>query len=248
MHDGSFEGLMTAIAVALREGDRVEGLLRADDPPTLLPVEPVRTRPDILDRMGDYLARRAGPETPEVLYHAYLSLWPDLDTPMLRYVRLGLSMGRDPGPLRQNPDVLRVKQAQRKLLGEMHLFLGILRFRQAGPSLFVADCEPDGRILPLLGDHFADRLWDQPFVIRDLRHGEAVLYRPGADWRLVALPDEKRAPLESADPMEALWRRYFEVLAIPERRNPLVQRTHLPKKRWRHLVERPGAGPDPNQQ
>jgi len=138
-----------------------------------------------------------------------------------------------------------------------HAYLGLLRFRQVSPELYLADFSPDFHLMPLVLPHFCERLPDQPFVIRDLKRDLTALHVPGRTVRIFVMAppgihDEPPAfadralpapttsdPSASGDPFDALWRRYLERLTIPERRNIKLQRANMPKKYWKYLTERP---------
>jgi probable DNA metabolism protein len=212
-------------------------------------VQDVPAAVGLADRMGDFLARRLGAEVPATVYQAWLSETPGIDDAIVGYLRIGLELGRDPGGLLQRPDVAATMKASRRTGFEAHRFLGLVRFRLRG-SLYLSEIEPDTDVLPLIGDHFAARFHDQAFAIHDLRRGRAVLHPPGGRWTIADVaPDgketspsagEDRSPAPQ-DRFEAMWRRYFQAMAIEERFDPKLQRNHLPKKHWRHLVEEPGA-------
>ncbi len=250
-YDGTFEGFLTAAAAALRAPPGV-CLLRPDDPPPLLPVEEAPAEAGLADRLGAYLAERLGPEVPATVYQAWLSGMPGVDDAIVGFLRIGLARRTDPSGLLQDPTVRTTVKAARRTGREAHAYLGLVRFRLRG-SLYFAEIEPDTDVLPLLGDHFAERFHDQTFAIHDLRRNRAVLHPAGGGWEIAAVGEgthgeeglDARAGAAGAvapvDGFEAMWRRYFDAMAIEERLNPGLQRNHMPKKRWRHLVERPGA-------
>ena len=248
-YDGSFEGFLSAAAAELRTPGGY-GILRPDARIPLLPVQEVATDSGLADRMGPYLASRLGPEVPATVYRAWLSQQEGIEDALVGYLRTGLSRHVDPSGLLQVPEVETAVKASRRVEREAHRFLGLVRFRLRGP-LYVAEIEPDTDILPLLGAHFAERFHDQRFAIHDLRHGKAILHLPEGGWDIVPcaageLGVDKDAPvaLTATDAFEAMWKRYFKVMAIEERINPERQRGFLPKKHWRHLVEEPGRPPE----
>lgn len=57
------------------------------------------------------------------------------------------------------------------------------------------------------------------------------------------MPDSLREMLANdREPLgETQWRAYFEMIAVPERRNPRLQAKCMPRRYWRNLVEKPGV-------
>jgi probable DNA metabolism protein len=77
----------------------------------------------------------------------------------------------------------------------------------------------------------------EPWLIHDCRRGLG-LFAQGRHWRLETI--ETGQPLihaEGEKKYQQLWRTFFTEIAIPERRNPQLQKQFLPMKYWRYLVE-----------
>lgn len=242
-YDGTFEGFLSAAAAALRRPPG-SALLRPDAETPLLPVEDVPAEAGFADRFGPFLSMRLGSEVPATVYQAWLSELPGIDDAIVGYLRIGLERRTDPSGLLQLAPVAATMKASRRTGFEAHRFLGLVRFRLRG-ALYLAEIEPDTDVLPLIGDHFADRFHDQTFAIHDMRRGRAVLHPAHGSWEIgevdVAASQGEPGAVVPPDAFEAMWRRYFQAMAIEERLNPGLQRNHLPMKHWRHLVEEPGV-------
>ncbi len=261
-YDSTFEGLLSALTVCLRDRREVWGIIpdgRVRQ--SLLPPEPVAVEPDILARFDRFLSRRFGGDVLELLFHAYLSEREDIEMRILGFLRLGMRIGGDPSGMLQEPDVCSVRDAARAVTRQTHAYLGLLRFRLSG-GVYVADFEPDFHVLPLVAPHFSERMSDRPFLIRDRRRSMAVVSWPGQPWFIIALDAEDTSagndacdggmvPRTDGEPggaggtketYEEIWRSYFAVMAVPERINPSLQRSNMPKKYWKYLVEHPGEG------
>jgi probable DNA metabolism protein len=256
-YDGSFEGLLSALTLCLREERAIWGILperRAAS--CLLPCEPVLVEPDILARFDRTLSRRLSADVMELLFHAFLSEREDIELRILGFLRAGLRIGRDPSDMLQDPDVATVREAARAVGHQSHAYAGLLRFRLTA-GVYVADFEPDYHLLPLVLPHFAERLGDQPFLIRDRRRSLAGVSWPDRTPFIIELdagdPEDPdglattgsggglpAAPGES-DGYEDAWRSYFAAMAVPQRIHPALQRSNMPKKYWKYLIERPGG-------
>jgi len=257
-YDESFEGLLSALALCLREERTVWGILperRAVS--CLLPCEPVPVEPDILARFDRTISRRLSADVMELLFHAFLSEREDIELRILGFLRAGLRIGRDPSGMLQDSDVAAVREAARAVGHQSHAYAGLLRFRETA-GVYVADFEPDYHLLPLVLPHFAERLGDQPFLIRDRRRSLAGVSWPDRTPFIIALEadppevsDGLAAPAGpggdlpavycAPDGYEEAWRSYFAVMAVPQRIHPALQRSNMPKKYWKYLIERPGG-------
>ena len=250
-YDATFEGLLSALALCLREHKDVWGILPEGCAQTSLfsPV-PVVSEADILPRFDAYLCRRFGEGITDLLFHAYLSGREDIEMRILGFLRIGLRIGGDPSGMLQENDVASVRDAARAVTRQAHAYLGLLRFR-LDTGVYVADFEPDYHLLPIVAPHFAERMNDRPFLIRDRRRSLAAVGWPDRPWFIVAL-DAKDVPQNGlAIPgsgeksYEDIWRAYFAVMAVPQRINPSLQKSNMPKKYWKYLVERPGESHPP---
>ena len=116
---------------------------------------------------------------------------------------------------------------------------GFVRFREVRGGFYYAQLEPDHDVLPLIARHFADRFRDQHWVIHDLRREKGIIHdATRRDWvmtpiELNTLPEFTEQELD----VQGLWKSYFMHIAVEERRNPELQRSKLPLKYRRHLVE-----------
>lgn len=105
-------------------------------------------------------------------------------------------------------------------------------------ELWLARVAPDFHVLPLLAEHFVGRYGSQPWAIADVRRGLALVHTPGQPLAVTfadALLDLPRATDEAS--FQRMWRRYVTSVNIHERRNPRLQRRHLPRRYWPYLTE-----------
>lgn len=194
-YEPTFAGLLSAVAACLRSGQEPELLMPDLDQLTLLPMMDVATEPGILQLFRRHLVAalgaEAGVEVFEQAQAAFLSDDEGIGLPIHRYLAAALRMRRDPSGNLLDRDVARVVATARKVQSQAHAYLGLLRFRQVSPELYLADFSPDFHLLPLILPHFCERLPDQPFVIRDLKRDLAALHVPGRPVRIfvMAPPD-----------------------------------------------------------
>ncbi len=99
----------------------------------------------------------------------------------------------------------------------------------------MGEIEPKNRVLPLLAAHFAARYSGERLVLYDRTHREAFVSDRGR-WRLLPAEDFRMGPAGSEErAFRAMWRKYYQTIAIEGRLNPKCQSAHLPK-RYRHVM------------
>lgn len=197
IYDGSFAGLLTAVAWCLRRGCRPDAILSESDQLPLLDSIALPVEAGIRQLFGKHYRLQLGAEQAEVVldtaYRAWLSELPGLGTAIHGFLAAALRERQDPSGRLTDPDVASVVGAAKRVSGQAHQYLGLLRFRRVGPLLYLADFSPDYHVLPLILPHFADRLADQDFVICDRRRGIAAWHH-AAGLDAVGHPAAKHRP------------------------------------------------------
>lgn len=241
----TYEGLLTAVIVTLRQREIPLEMLSEDEPMTLLPELSTGEQRDAPDRLYRHLSRLMPPRLARQIMRTIFQAWcarpQGIALAITRYVWRAIRQRSDPADRRYLPEVAAVVNASERAGGQAHVWCGLLRFRQPVPSVYLADFAPEEDLIPLLLPHFADRLSDQTFVIRDLRHRRAALHLADGRQtilRLADIPDFSDA-LETPDQFIEMWQLYLQHLTIPERRQKSLQQHNLPRKHWRYLAERP---------
>jgi len=107
---------------------------------------------------------------------------------------------------------------------------------------------PDHYILPLIADHFADRLAGERWIIHDRKRGLAVVYdghQTDKDpfcaqrkWYITDFSHNGQLPLTQREQYyQELWQLYFDKISIESRRNPRLQAQFVPYRYRNDLVE-----------
>lgn len=271
--DGSFEGMLTAFAAALRQGAEsagfaAEGMPGGEGNGDLFAAPPLRvaSAPEEAALLLNGVRRRISDTAADRVMHVWWAERPELFTPLYEYLALGFRHGGSVDGYRTHPAVRTVLHAAGKVAGESHRLKGLLRFRELADGSLYAPVTPDANVVLTLGWHFRRRLAGERWVIHDLRRslgvfwdgkrldacevtaGPAVAVDP-------AVPENGTAALSLAESagvyhvrearVQQLWRGFFAHVAIPERINPVLQRRCMPRRYWAHLVEKPQEGRAP---
>jgi hypothetical protein len=137
---------------------------------------------------------------------------------------------------RGNPAVRTVLAAAYRVSREIHRLMGLLRFNPGGDGSYRARCGPDHFVLPALAEHFYRRFGESPWIIIDEKRRIALVRESRVEPRLIPWmgPSGENS---GADPWEALWRHYHQVINNEQRKNPELQKQFMPRRYWKYLPE-----------
>lgn len=245
LYDGSFEGLLTCIYYHYYRTPAT-GIYLQDtyQPALMIDHETVSTKTELAARVYQGIENKISRYSLDCVYDVWLSSVPERENIILRYLILGFRMGPKVDLYHTHPDVFPLQKASRQVTREVHRFLGLLRFADTGRFLY-ASLTPDHHILPLIADHFADRMAGERFIIHDQNRKLAVVYDgPSSSqskersWYLTDFPYQIN-PNQSQEEQhfQDLWQRYFHQISIESRRNPRLQTQFVPLRYRSHLVE-----------
>jgi probable DNA metabolism protein len=240
VYDGSFEGLLTCVHEAYYRREAPAGIScgEALQENLLMQYETIQTEEGKAEKVLRALRNKLSEDILQNVFHAYLSELPEIELWILRYVQLAFRVGPAVDSHLWEDSVLKILEVTRKVRFESHRMLGLLRFRELAEGTYYAPMGPDHNIVSLIAPHFAARLSDQRWMIHDIMRNIGALYN-GREWTLVLLRQRKALPLhENELEFQRLWKQYFESIAIAGRRNPRLQRQHMPSRYWLYLVEK----------
>lgn len=133
-------------------------------------------------------------------------------------------------------EVLRISGYVRR---EAHKMKGFLRFKELEGNVLYAEIEPTNDILFLLSCHFAKRLKNEFWIIKDKKRKIISIY----DKKRFKILNEEEFqlidPKESTNEQEyeTLWKTFYKTIGIKERKNDRCRRNFMPKKYWKYITE-----------
>ncbi|WP_305043309.1 TIGR03915 family putative DNA repair protein [Geoalkalibacter sp.] len=242
-YDGSYAGLLSVLQriFAWRE---TPAAISADEPAQddlfAAPIF-VATDPRRADELLTAIRTHLSPHTAANLRHAFFSERPGREMALYHYLAQGWRVrGRLDEDL-ANPAVSEAHRLAQLVRREAHRLKGLARFRETADGLLYAPLEPAHFVLPLLAPHFAGRLSAERWLLHDVRRGKGVLHEAGR-WVLADLTVAAAPELSDEEARwQQLWRTFHRRIAIAERANPSQQRSCMPMKYWRYLVEMEGS-------
>ncbi|WIV12330.1 TIGR03915 family putative DNA repair protein [Proteiniborus sp. MB09-C3] len=240
IYDGSFDGLLTAIYEAYYRREIPDEILSEDSPQQSLLVEKVHIETDLEKSKKVYssIKTKISEYTLKNCFYVFLSERPDRGTAIYRYLRLGWKVGRGIDQNLKNDSVLTVHKIRQQVSKEVHLMLGFIRFSHLSNGVYYSQIEPDNDIVGLMAPHFAERLSDECWIIHDVRRNIGVMYNK-KEWIMRDLNISGEISFqEEEEDYQKLWKEYFNTIAIRNKINPKLQRQHMPKRYWKHLIEK----------
>ena len=259
------EGVLAAVGMTYlaRVGrtDRVR-LARADACQPMLG-EATCAAPPAADASAVALARRVlagvrrstGAEAARRIVLACAADGPDAPEAVRRYVRTCFACGRAL-PL-TDPSVLALDDLARTVTNEVEKTRQFVRFSHVADGSWMAVFRPAANTVPLVANHFAERMGTERFCLLDPARGVAALHETGqrrcqivrVDAQLASRMERELRLASDESYVRALWKRLYDGLAL-EGRSPYERgydlRTHwMPKRLWEGLVELDPRSADP---
>ena len=246
-YDGSLEGLLSAVFLAYERKEDPADIVSRDAWRPRIGQEEVRvqTDEDRAERVRAGLVRACGSEAFEALKGVYLSDEEGKGAAILRFVRYAMKRGASALNDLLHPDVADFVRINKAVYNERHLWQQFMRFSQVEGGVYVARCNPNANVVPLLMDWFSARFNTQPFVIYDEVHGLAGVSHEG-EWRLVKTDSFHMPPPTQDDALfQEAWKTFYDAVAVESRYNPELRRQFMPKRLWKNIQEVKDGGAVP---
>ena len=245
--DGIFTGIYDAWAsrlghscVGLRIGREMELELFAE-------YREVGTDPEKAEKVARSIREKMGQDAYQTIYQAALSRQPERAECIYRVVVRGMSSGVSKKEARnviwnlQDPNVCRTFELSRKTGNEAHRYIEFVRFRELENGVLFSEIQAENQILPLIGEHFADRFPNEDFMIYDNGHHDCLIHGKRRPWFILRNTDPDASAKEKIgkkeEELQDLWRSFCDTIAITERRNTKLQQQFWPLKFRRWMTE-----------
>lgn len=244
LYDGSFEGLLTVIYRSyydkIPDNIEIEGKYNEN---FLYEYIKINTEEEKYRKVYNAILEKISKETLELIYYAYLSQTSGVEYEIYKYLKMAFKIGFQIKSHIAEETVLKMEKLKDKVKRESIRMLEFIRFTKVDENFYYTQIEPDYYLLQIITDHFAKRLQDQNFIIHDLKREMASIYNK-KEWIIIPLTFEEGEKLKSEDSSfyEKLWLDYFKSIAIEERKNEKLQRGHMPRRYWKHIIEMKDIG------
>jgi probable DNA metabolism protein len=238
LYDGSTDGLLSAIAYILENDPIPESAVLTEKGRTLFE-DGLFIATDALsaETLFTRLYQRA-PQAAHTVYDCILAEKVGAETNLLRYLALCFAMGDKVDGHLNHPAVREMVAISKKVARELHKMKGLLRFEELADGTYLGKMEPDHNILHPLALHFTNRLRGQTWFIYDVKRGTVANWDKDELQVFAVEAFQNPALSENEKKIQALWRTFFDTIAISSRKNPSLQKSNMPMKYWKYLTEK----------
>ncbi len=243
-YDGTYPGFLTAVYEIYHRGlASLEEITKDSEEVSLFGADVVvETNFLKAERVAQGFEKTCGKTATRWLYRAFLSDDSGMEMKLFTFLRRGFQLGKGIYAYQKESWVQDILDMQREVGNEVEKFRGILRFSELEEGMLFAECEPTHDVLPILAVHFEARLSSERWAIYDKKRRRAAVYEDGkVSLVWVEHPAEQLAYSDKEMDFRKLWRKYYQHMAIEERRNPALHQNFLPKKYWAYLTELNGG-------
>ena len=182
------------------------------------------------------------------VYYASLSNEEDKVDAIYHFLKQGFRYGARVLDMHGLVQVCRVYELYRSVSNENQKYRGFVRFAEIGRQgrkILLARIRPKNQLLPLLGQHFADRFGQENFAIIDDERAMGYFHGETAFLSKVDMAQIDRLWQGQRDTAyEELFQTFFRSIAIKERENYVCQRTMCPIRYRDYMVEFSGGKAD----
>ncbi len=235
-YDGSFDGLMCCVYDSFYRKELPLSIIDNEEPQhTLFDIRDVITDRAKAARVKNAIGEKISYEALGFIRNAFLTNLRDREIHILKFVYLGFTH-RQVMRMLTNNTVNTLNKAVTNMLKEAERLRGFVRFSDFGGGL-VAVIEPKNNVLPILRNHFVSRYPEECFIIYDKTHS-LILAAQNGKSRIMPI-DEFTPPSSGSEEMlyRALWRRFYDTIAVEGRENPKCRLSHMPKRYWANMTE-----------
>ena len=167
----------------------------------------------------------------------YLTCVEDRGTLINDFVHMVMHYGAGVMRMLADDTVSRLTKAVRALKQESHKYTGFVRFSISEDNTLTSIIEPKNSVLPLLAPHFCDRYPNESFLIYDKTHSQALVWH---NRQKMIIPLDGFEQPQAGDEelyFRALWKHFYDTVAIEARYNPRCRMNFMPKRYWNQLPE-----------
>ena len=237
LYDGSYPGLLCCIYESYYQKELPFTIFHYEqEQETLFPVREIVTDDAAAKKVEDSIGRKISQEALKLVRLCYLSKMENREITILQFLRLGYKVGPSITDMLTHGTVYAITKAAQNVQGESHFYREFLRFSEYNGAL-VAIIEPKNFVLPLTSPHFCDRFPSEQFIIYDKSHKCAFIYQNGESSLIPLEHLELPEPGAKEEEYRALWKRFYDTIAIEGRINPKLRMNNMPKRYWKHMTE-----------
>jgi probable DNA metabolism protein len=249
VYDGTFEGFLTLVFDVYEMKIEPEGIYTEHNfqQKMFFKSYHVITDESKAERVWNGLKKKASSFGYHTVYYVYLSENEGREILLYHYLKKVFAFKGRYEYNFSDEHVMQMEDIRKKVAREAQRMLMFVRFQKTTDGLFYSAIEPKYDVLSLVTKHFRERYADQKWVLYDMKRKYGFYFDTKEILR-VAFDDDFAGSRSIWLPREVihdeeiffqqLWKEYFKVLSIKERKNLRLQMQHLPKRFWKYLPEK----------
>ena len=236
-YDGSFEGLLCCVFESYELHELPAGIAPIfAEQTSLYPTRIIQTDSQKAKRVLRSIPEKMGNEALRLVTRTFLTCMPQKELDTLSFLRLGFRAGTTVTKMLADSTVDRIIKGVRYLENESNQYRQFTRFSEFS-GILAGVIEPHNYVLPLITQHFCERLPCERFIIYDKTHGMALTHNQKGPSIVpidgLRLPE----PDEPEEKIHALWKLFYNTIEVPGRHNERCRMGHMPKRYWRYMTE-----------
>jgi len=237
LYDGSFEGLLCCVYESYYQKELPSMIFHHEEAQeTLFPVKEILTDATRAQKVEQSIAQSISKEALRLVRTCYFSCMENREMTILHFLRMGYKIGGRVTNMLAHDVVRTITKSAQNVGGEAHFYREFLRFSEYNGTL-VAIIEPKNFVLPMTAPHYCDRFPSEQFLIYDKTHKVAFVYQNGKK-DLIPLEHLEVPEADAEEKMyRALWKQFYNTIAIEGRINPKRRMGNMPKRYWSQLTE-----------
>ena len=240
VYDGSIVGFLCCVHASFYAREMPLDIISMDkQQPSLYEFRFIASDEAKARAVRESISRNISARALELTDHVFLCHHKNKEQSLLRFLVFAFRTGPRSTSMLGESAVAEVLAMERHMLGERHLLLGFIRFKDYG-NMLGAVISPKNFILPLLANHFMSRFPNENFIIYDKTYSAALIYR-NKQFEITAVEEiEFAQESETELHYQALWKNFYDTIGIKERLNPRCRMSHMPKRYWVNMIEMQG--------
>ncbi|MCI8948521.1 MAG: DNA metabolism protein [Lachnospiraceae bacterium] len=201
----------------------------------------VNVTPEKVEKTSEAIRKKLSETVYKKIYLASLSKEPGKADCIYRFLVDGFCCGRDILNMLHLPSVFEVFRLCRYVMNESHLLKEFARFSRTQEGLLISRIGPKNDVLTLLAVHFSDRMPSENWMIYDENRKRAVLHPADEDWFIIRSGQNGLHEISDWETDEeeyrSMWKSFCQTISIPQRKNYVCQRSHLPLRYRPYMTE-----------
>ena len=236
LYDGSFPSLLNLINKLLELNSRPLNIYKEEDYQPSLLEEAVKLE---LKDAFDINKIKVSKNILKTVYYVYLSNESNKELIIYYFLLNAIKYQDKIFTMRNLKCVNSALKLAKHVSNECHKLKGFVRFKEMNNHVLYAEIAPVSDVLELLSRHFAKRLTNEYWIIKDVGRNLYSIYDT-KKYYIISGENinikEIKMSIEEQE-VENLWLAFFKTIGIEARKNKRCQMNFMPKKYWKYIIE-----------